>query len=249
MWDLDPALQMGFDELLLESPAAAPTLRFYTWRPAALSLGYFQRVCDVPSTDASTLVVRRQTGGGAIHHVHELTFALCAALDDALFRGPVALSYERVHDALARAFTAWGVEARRKSEWPAAASRTDSHTAAPRALLSDRAGTGMCFHASTPQDLVWDQRKGVGSAQRRKSGRCLHHGSIKLGASVFDSDVAELWAHAPGLAVGELADAVALELAGAFGWQLEPDAPSPAELDQARERGQRFAAQDFVERR
>ena len=50
----------------------------------------------------------------------------------------------------------------------------------------------MCFHASTPFDIVWSEAKGVGSAQRRTGGRVLHHGSIKLGASALEAGVATL---------------------------------------------------------
>ena len=87
-WGAAPAFNMGLDEALLESTESPPTLRFYSWRPDTLSLGYFQRFADVPGTDRAGAVVRRITGGGAIHHVHELTFSIAASLDHPLYRGP-----------------------------------------------------------------------------------------------------------------------------------------------------------------
>src|SRR5262249_35711609 len=71
----DGATQVADDEALLESAAATgrPALRFYTWDPPTLSLGYFQPFADrLPGLP----VVRRMTGGGAIVHHHELTYAL-----------------------------------------------------------------------------------------------------------------------------------------------------------------------------
>ncbi|QDU84409.1 Octanoyltransferase LipM [Planctomycetes bacterium Pla163] len=166
-----PAQNLAVDDALLVRGGDVPVLRLYTWEPAALSLGYFQKLEDVPAAHMPGLeVVRRFTGGGAIHHAHELTFSIAAPASDPLYRGPVADSYCRVHALLEGALAEFGV---------ASALRCD------QALASDRTGTGMCFHGSTAQDLVWtgtdgERRKGVGSAQRRSGGRVLHHGSIKL---------------------------------------------------------------------
>ena len=49
-WGGEPGFNMALDEALLYS-SHRPALRFYTWRPAALSLGYFQRWRDVPAID------------------------------------------------------------------------------------------------------------------------------------------------------------------------------------------------------
>src|SRR6267154_2578314 len=71
----DGPTQMAADEVLLEHAVATtrPALRFYVWNPPTLSLGYFQKFADRLS---GLPVVRRQTGGGAIVHDHELTYAL-----------------------------------------------------------------------------------------------------------------------------------------------------------------------------
>lgn len=67
-WDAPPAFAMGLDEALMRRSGARPTLRLYTWAPDALSLGYFQPFEDVPAAAGHGAVVRRVTGGGAIHH-------------------------------------------------------------------------------------------------------------------------------------------------------------------------------------
>jgi len=75
-----PAFNLACDEALLASRDAPPVLRFYAWSPAALSLGRFQPDAPFrePARRAGAVLVRRPTGGGAIHHDDELTFALVA---------------------------------------------------------------------------------------------------------------------------------------------------------------------------
>ncbi|MAF64165.1 MAG: hypothetical protein CMJ84_00715 [Planctomycetes bacterium] len=233
-WDAPPGFNMGLDEALLESDESPPTLRLYTWNPATLSLGYFQRFADVPGTERAQVVVRRITGGGAIHHANELTFSLTTGLDDPLYRGPIAASYRRVHGAIVRALGRLGIEAGLRGE---------------TALASDREGTGMCFHASTALDLVWNERKGVGSAQRRRNGRVLHHGSIKLGTTPLEGDIATVGERATPAQVCEMADALENELAETLGLVFEAGVPTAAERVLAHELGTRFLDPAFLRRR
>jgi lipoate-protein ligase A len=233
-WGAAPDFNMGLDEALLESAESPPTLRLYTWRPDALSLGYFQRWSDVPGVERAGAVVRRITGGGAIHHVHELTYSLVAPLAHPVFGGTVSESYERIHRGIARGLRALGVEARPRGADP---------------LESDRPGSGMCFHRSTPLDLAWGARKGVGSAQRRKGARVLHHGSIKLRPSPLDTGVAGLVEHAPGLTPQALGPLLVEALAAELGIAPRPAAPEASERELARQLARRYLDPGFVRRR
>src|SRR5881227_917911 len=71
--------QMAADEVLLAAAVeGVASLRFYAWDPPTLSLGYFQRA-DERLTDpqlAALPFVRRASGGGALVHHHEVTYAL-----------------------------------------------------------------------------------------------------------------------------------------------------------------------------
>ena len=178
--------------------------------------------------------MRRFSGGGAIHHADELTFSITAPLAHALYRGEVKSSYERVHALLARAFAPLGVSAELRGE---------------RSLSSDREPSGMCFHRSTPLDLVWDGAKGVGSAQRRSRGRVLHHGSIKLGRTWLEEGVACLRRHAPRISAEGLADSIARAFRETWGCAFECSEPAPAELAQAERRASFYRSREFVQRR
>jgi lipoate-protein ligase A len=233
-WRGEPGWNMALDEALLASAAPAPVLRFYTWEPAALSLGYFQRWRDLEARAAGCVVVRRFSGGGAIHHADELTFALAAPATHALFRGEVRHSYERVHALLAQALARHGVAARLRGT---------------SAVSSDRAATGMCFHESTDLDLVWDGAKGVGSAQRRTGGRVLHHGSIKLGRTTLEEGVAVVRAHDERVDAADLATEIAACFERELGVTLVVDEPTPKELERAAARASFYRSSEWVRRR
>jgi lipoate-protein ligase A len=241
-WGADPSFNMGLDEALLESDESPPTLRFYSWRPDTLSLGYFQKLADVPAANGDAhaggrkpgAIVRRITGGGAIHHVRELTFSITAPLAHRLYQGKIADSYTRVHAAIASALAEVGV------------------SASPRgttALASDVAGTGMCFHHSTELDLVWGAKKGVGSAQRRRGARVLHHGSIKLGSSPFEGAIATVGDVAPKMSCETFAPVLRAAFARELGMELEADVPTADERQRAQELGRRYVDPEFVRRR
>ena len=233
-WGADPAFNMGLDEALLQSREAPPTVRFYTWRPDTLSLGYFQKFGDVPGAERAGAVVRRITGGGAIHHVNELTFSISASLEHPLYRGVVADSYVRVHDALRAALAKLGVSAELRGK---------------RALGSDRADTGMCFHKSTDLDIVWGDKKGIGTAQRRSKGRVLHHGSIKLGTSALEGSIATLAEIGRSVPVHEIATLVRAAFAEHFGVVFATSVPDADERALARELGKRYVDKSFVRMR
>src|SRR3989338_9695631 len=71
-----PAMNMAIDEALLSSKL--PVLRFYGWKPAGLSLGYFQNSSVINVSQCKKLgidIVRRATGGNAVLHDKELTYS------------------------------------------------------------------------------------------------------------------------------------------------------------------------------
>jgi lipoate-protein ligase A len=210
----DGATNMAADEALLESAArGVASLRFYTWSQPTLSLGYFQPAEDRTHTaNLERLAwVRRSTGGAAIVHHHELTYAL------ALPSGKEWIGSEhwicRFHHILQRVLGARGVS---------------SHAVV--CGEEQKLGAVVCFLHQTPGDLLIGGSKVAGSAQRKMRGALLQHGSILLHRSEYAPHLAGICdgAAAPQIAPDELAN----ELKGAFardtGWGVEP-APWTAE--------------------
>lgn len=162
-----PAYNLALDAALLEGDGP-DTLRLYEWSPHGLSIGRFQDAGAFAELPGDHDLVRRQTGGGAILHGEELTFALVL---DAAHALPTEAAYMLVHDAVARALAPLGVRAERVVD--------GAPPLGPRALRK-----AWCFASPARLDLVApDGAKLCGSAQRRirrPRARVLHHGSIPL---------------------------------------------------------------------
>lgn len=224
----DAAWNMALDEALLEAhgPGDAPVLRLYGWSPPALSLGRFQAAGDV-ALPAGAALVRRITGGAAIHHrSDEVTYAVVAPY--ALFgpRHPRA-AYHAVHAAITQALARLGVPLAPRTDTPA------------------RAGlTGMCFATATDYDLVAGGRKLVGSAQRRRGRAFLQHGSLPVSADPRVPGAVALAELVAGSvpSAGDIAQAIVDAFQERFG-PMADDAPRETERALAeRLRERRYAA-------
>jgi lipoyl(octanoyl) transferase len=160
---------MAVDEAILQSVTdhhAPPTLRLYAWNPACLSLGYGQKSADVDfarADDRGWHVVRRPTGGRAILHTDELTYSISLPADDDLAAGTIIDSYRRISAALVSGLSRLGLA-------PQADQRAERH---------HQVGA-VCFETPSHYEITVDGRKLVGSAQLRRQGGILQHGSIPL---------------------------------------------------------------------
>jgi lipoate-protein ligase A len=168
---------MAVDEELLEGAAGGslpPTLRFYSWSPPCLSLGYFQSE-DLVDLDAcrrlETDVVRRPTGGRAILHHRELTYSVCLPLSILGREQGVIASYGRISRALVDGLRAVGfpVEAQ------------------PESVDLRAESSPACFDRPAQHEILLFGRKVVGSAQVRRGGALLQHGSILFAPQVEET--------------------------------------------------------------
>ncbi len=161
---------MAVDEMLLEraQQGAAPCLRFYGWSEPTLSLGYFQEYQHRTQHAASRNcgVVRRLTGGGAILHDRELTYSLIL---------PPKHRFAEHRDELYRAVHGCLIEVLRQLGIPAELS--------PGERADDSPGPFLCFQRRALGDVVVGPTKIAGSAQRRRNGAVLQHGSLLWKAS------------------------------------------------------------------
>jgi lipoate-protein ligase A len=174
--DLDGPLNMALDEVLWHAAAEdGPYLRLYGWadRPS-ISLGYFQSCREVLDRPAWRHLpfVRRVTGGGALVHDRDMTYALTLP---ARLAPPTRSLYERVHRAFAIALRAIGVPC---EVGPSHAGETTSQT--------------LCFQRNDRFAVCVKGFKVLGSAQRRDSASVLIHGSLLLATSGIAPEIVGL---------------------------------------------------------
>ena len=167
------AWNMAVDEAILQAVGKdhiMPTLRLYSWEPACLSIGYAQSIKDA---DIQRLkhhnwdIVRRLTGGRAILHTDELTYAVVGPLDDPHLSGGVLESYRRLSKALMAALLNLGlpVEALPQPHSPS---------------VNNQVKEPVCFEVPSNYEITTHGKKLVGSAQARKRNGVLQHGSLPL---------------------------------------------------------------------
>ena len=230
------AFNMALDEALVRADAIRPTLRTYCWTPHTLSLGYFQEVSKEdlrPFREAGLGVVRRPTGGGAIFHGDELTYAVCWPRDEPGIPRNAEDAYGFVHGFLSMALGRLGC---------ISAPRGD------RRLESDsRTGPDefWCFYHSTSFDLASADRKLVGSAQRRTARGFLMHGSIPLAANPRTPLAA-----GAGVRYEALEAAIVTAAGEALGRALVPGTPTGEELALAKRlEKERYSREEWTIRR
>jgi lipoate-protein ligase A len=173
VWRLIPLLnapgwvQMAIDSWLLKQHYLGlhpPTLRFYTWSPPAISLGYHQSIYPehwqyLTYRGVPVELVRRPTGGRAVLHQGDLTYAVVTSG----LSGSRIQVYQKICEFLIQGWLRLGVQLR--------------YGAARRGYIHNP----NCFGTATGADLVTpDGIKLIGSAQYRRGEAILQHGSIRL---------------------------------------------------------------------
>jgi lipoate-protein ligase A len=166
------AMNMAVDEAILNAVAeghSGPTLRFFAWEPACLSLGYGQPWAEVDRGRLAArgwTAVRRPTGGRAILHTDELTYSVIAPMDEARVVGSVVDSYRQLSAGLMAGVQRLGLLARSEKSTKSA---DGGHEVLP-----------VCFEVPSDYEITADGKKLVGSAQVRKRGVVLQHGTLPL---------------------------------------------------------------------
>ncbi|MGN5881848.1 lipoate--protein ligase family protein [Staphylococcus simulans] len=178
----DPFYNMAMDEALLNFVSRGeidPVIRFYTWDPATLSIGYFQRLkkeIDIEKVKEKGYgLVRRQTGGRGVLHDKELTYSVIVPESHPNMPNTVTEAYRVISQGLLEGFKLLGF---------------DAYFAVPRSkeerekLKQPR--SSVCFDAPSWYELVVEGRKIAGSAQTRQKGVILQHGSILKDIDIDD---------------------------------------------------------------
>jgi lipoate-protein ligase A len=168
------ASNMSIDAALLKQVEAAPEprtiVRFYGWQTPTISLGRNQKIeraLDAGYCRANGIdIVHRPTGGRAVLHDDELTYAVVSS-DSDVFGDTIYGNYKRVSEALCLGYNRLGVPAVLAPDTRRGAEASD-HTDLP------------CFLSTSRYELMVGGRKIVGSAQRRVRRSFLQHGSMPI---------------------------------------------------------------------
>jgi len=166
------AWNMAVDEAILESVGGGesrPTLRLYSWNPPCLSLGYAQPAGDADMEQLSNHgwdIVRRITGGRAILHADELTYAVIGPPNEPRLVGGVLESYRRLSQALLSALQLLGLPAQALPQ--------------PQGAAHAQKQKPVCFEVPSNYEITVGGKKLIGSAQSRKKSGVLPHGSLPL---------------------------------------------------------------------
>lgn len=245
----DAFYNMALDEALateVRRGAAPPTLRLYGWDRPSLTLGCFQKTSDINleyCRSRNIPVVRRPTGGRAILHGDELTYSFSAGTDQGPFSHGLLDSYRRISLAFSIALKKMGVTAGPKKE---------------RGKGRTLSRSPLCFQSSSYGEILTENKKLVGSAQKRWNNGLLQQGSVpylsqeeKL-AGIFGAEktaplrdcMKALKDILPLLEEDEFRKAVASSFEEAFGIRLLLSAPSQEESLLAEELRHRKYLQD-----
>ena len=212
-WLLDTALQNG-----------QPAVRTYAWSRPTVSLGYFQQPDALESNPlvAGLDQVRRLSGGGAIVHHHEWTYScVVPAGDPKTARGPDL--YDVVHQSIIDELVTL-------ANGPIAGLGL-------RETVDGSDEPALCFARSAAEDVVCGKHKVLGSAQRRRRGAVLQHGSLLLRSSTHAPEFFGLEDLVPELVLpGDFPRLMAQASAAALGWQLSHKPISDADLQEISQR-------------
>jgi lipoate-protein ligase A len=180
----DADTNMQIDKLILEQSVKdnlAPTLRLYGWKSPSVTLGKNQSLEGVNKDFCAKNnigTVHRPTGGRAVFHDVELTYSFVTPANFLANGHSVRSSYKEISEALVIAFKNLGI---------------DLSFPQDKKIFPEN---GYCMAVSTGSDLSYDGKKLIGSAQFRKQGYILQHGSIlieldrKIIADIFNDDSA-----------------------------------------------------------
>lgn len=232
----DGASNMALDEALMRRAARTgdAAFRIYGWASPTLSLGRNQRARGCYDEDAArslqVVFVRRPTGGRALLHHREVTYSATLPVADA---AGAKRAYGFLNEVLIEGLAALGVRAGRAT-----------------ATVALPPGLRPCFDVPAEHEIVVGTRKLVGSAQWRKNGALLQHGSILIrddqsliarvmrepdGTTPRAATLADALGREPALEEVAAPLCAALERAtGAVAGPLEPDPCLDADVAQLR---------------
>lgn len=157
-------INMAVDEALMLL-SNRPVVRFYGWKPSAISLGYSQNIEKINIEKCEKLgidIVRRITGGKAVFHDKELTYSFICSENDNLLPKSIRDSYYVISKGILMALEKLGIKANIKKE------------------NIEKKETEVCLNNISWYEIIVNNKKIAGAAQKRKNGKILQHGPVLI---------------------------------------------------------------------
>jgi len=162
---------MALDEAIainVRKGNSPPTLRLYGWSLPSVSIGYSQKMSEIDSDyciNKGIPIVRRPTGGRAILHNDEITYSFSVKTDNGLFSKGLLDSYKKISNAFIISFLKIGLS-------PELRLLMNTRHVSHRSPL--------CFESTSYGEITVDNKKIIGSAQKRWTDGLLQQGSIPI---------------------------------------------------------------------
>jgi lipoate-protein ligase A len=176
------AYNMALDEAIANAVRKGdvpPTLRLYEWDVPSISIGCFQKISDINldyCIQKRIPIVRRPTGGRAVLHNHELTYSFSAKTKKGIFSKGLLDSYKKISHAFSLAFTKIGLLPQLNLM------RKTQHSA----LSTQHSKSPICFQSTSYGEITINNKKNIGSAQKRWSDGLLQQGSIPTTIDTYE---------------------------------------------------------------
>ncbi|MGR3302438.1 MAG: lipoate--protein ligase family protein [Candidatus Scalindua sp.] len=180
--DVDPYMNMAIDEALtkkcIDSEDRPTAIRFYTWKEASCSIGYFQKMKDVLKTPNNKRipVVRRPTGGGIVYHGNDITFSIIKRRIQSNRQDDITSFYKLIGESLLRGLERLGFTC--TFYLP----EEESHRSAQEGKSLNNRLSQQSFCSVTPAkyDIMLAGSKVAGYAARRSQGTVLCQGYLDV---------------------------------------------------------------------
>ncbi|MCK4352634.1 lipoate--protein ligase family protein [candidate division WOR-3 bacterium] len=194
-WARDGFYNMALDEALFRKAQSNnlctagydSTLRFYTFSPPAITIGYSQSIRDIKNLKKYGFpIIRRITGGRAVVHNGDLTYSLVTNETNPTFGGSVFESYKKVSLIFALGLKTLNIDACLAGSVPLRLSERSRQTQIVR-TTNHYERIPVCFSSFMRYELQVNGKKILGSAQRRANGTILQQGTIPISPPNFVS--------------------------------------------------------------
>jgi lipoate-protein ligase A len=235
------ARNMAIDEALLRvadkhPQESTPILRFYQWEPSAVSIGYGQRFKEFNLDELRSSgygFVRRVTGGGALFHHREMTFSFVASVSEGDAPADTGKVYSMLNEGLIAGLKRIGADVRQRGCEDACTNNT----------------AAFCTVRTSPYDILYKDKKLVGTSQRWTKRVVLEHGFIPLEPNPMTPEVlplCDVLGHA--ISFKELVDAICKGFVAALDLDFVPDTMTDAERKVTQEFTEKYSSKEWNER-